>query len=166
MIPTRRLMLCAAAAVALLAPGCGNEPRASSTGFGGVTRETDAAAPPHAKVEFVTPKDGATVASTFKAKVDLTNFQIDSSALGRAPTAGRGHLHFQLDDGRFDTRRNAGPNGQAAHKLGVEGKYSPATQPEITYEDVPPGEHILAVHLANNDHTDTGAMAEVEITVR
>jgi hypothetical protein len=106
------------------------------------------------------------VADRFTAKVRLTNFAIDPAAIGKSPQPGRGHLHFQLDGGRFDIPQHSGANGQMARDLGVDGKYSPAGAPEITYSDIPPGTHVLKVLLANNNHTDTGVQAEAEITVR
>jgi hypothetical protein len=36
----------------------------------------------------------------------------------------------------------------------------------MTYEQIPPGNHVLEVYLANNNHTDLGVEAEVEFTVK
>jgi hypothetical protein len=56
--------------------------------------------------------------------------------------------------------------GDLAAKLGVDGKYSPSVKPAMTYEQIPPGNHVLEVYLANNNHTDLGVEAEVEFTVK
>jgi hypothetical protein len=164
MINTMRLSCLAAAATVALA-GCG-EKRSDGTESTPPAAADSAPNTPRSKVEFLTPKDGATVGSKFTVKVKLTNFVLDPGAVGMTPQPGHGHLHFQLDNGRFDIPENSGANGQIAKKLGVDGKYSPAVAPEITYERIPPGKHVLEVYLANNNHTETGAEAETEFTVK
>jgi hypothetical protein len=162
-----RRLLCVAAAAALAFAGCGNEQRSSDTGAASdaPTADTKPADAPKAKVEFTAPEDGATVGSKFTATVQLTNFEIDPTAIGKSPVPGRGHLHFQLDGGRFDVPGHSA-SGDLAAKLGVDGKYSPAVDPAMTYEQIPPGKHVLEIYLANNNHTDTGVEAEVEFTVK
>ncbi len=144
--------------------GCGSEERSGSS-TGATTTETGATAAKE-KVSFVTPKDGATTGSTVAAKVKLESFKIDPKAVGQAPRPGVGHLHFQMDGGKFDYPKYSGANGKMAKKLGVAGKYSPAVKPTITYRHLPKGEHTLEVYLANNNHTDVGVEAEVEFTVK
>jgi hypothetical protein len=117
-------------------------------------------------VEFVKPTDGQSVGSTFTAKVELKDFKIDAKSVGKAPRPGYGHLHFQLDEGKFDHPRYSGENGRIAVQLGVDGKYSPALAPEITYRNIPKGKHSLEIYLAHNNHVDTGAEDELEIVVR
>ena len=153
-----------AAAVCAALAGCGEE-RSDDTG-GAPAAEADPADAVKSKVEFISPADGSTVDGKFTAKVKLTDFEIDPGAIGKSPQPGRGHLHFQLDGGRFDIPQHSGENGKMAKSLGVDGKYSPAGAPEITYSDIPPGTHVLKVLLANNNHTDTGVQAESQITVR
>ena len=118
-----------------------------------------------AEVTFASPTDGETVSGPVKVRVDLSGFEIDSENVGKEPEAGKGHLHFTMDGGKFDKPKYSGANGDLAVKLGVDGKYSPAVAPEITYSKLPPGEHTLEVHLANNDHSDAGAHAETRFTV-
>src|SRR5215213_1526915 len=166
---SRMGLACVTAAVALTFAGCGDDENSDDTGGSADAPTADTAAPtggPKASVEFLTPKDGSTTGDEFTAKVKLTNFEIDPDAVGKSPVSGKGHLHFQLDGGRFDIPENSGENGKLAKKLGVDGKYSPAVAPEITYEKIPPGEHTLEVYLANNNHTDTGVEAETEFTVK
>jgi hypothetical protein len=122
-------------------------------------RDSEAAA------AFSSPADGDTVSSRFIAKVDLQNFQIDAKNVGKAKADGNGHLHFSLDNGKFDKPKYSGPNGDLAVQLGVDGKYSPATEPQITYSDIPPGEHTLKIMLANNDHSDTDTEASTTFMV-
>ena len=62
-------------------------------------------------------------------------------------------------------RSTPGPNGKLAEQLGVDGQYSPSTEPTITYDGLPAGEHTLTVDLVNNDHTETGTSATVTFTV-
>jgi hypothetical protein len=160
--------MCAAAVAALAVAGCGDDKNDDTTA--GSTQapaaEGSGTGAPSAKVVFLTPKDGATTGDKVTAKVKLTNFELDPNAVGKSPVPGKGHLHFQMDGGRFDIPENSGENGKLAKKLGVDGKYSPSVTPTITYVKLPPGEHKLEVYLANNNHTDTGVEAETEFTVK
>jgi hypothetical protein len=162
----RTALACAGAALAIA--GCGNEKRSDDTTGSEPQPASQGNGPgaPEAAVSFTSPRDGSTVGSRFTAKVKLENFEIDGTAIGKSPVAGQGHLHFQLDGGRFDIPQHSGENGKIAKQLGVDGKYSPAAAPTITYTDIPPGEHKLQVHLANNNHTDTGVAAETGFTVK
>ena len=162
----RTVLPCVAAALAVA--GCGDTERSNSTNEQSPAPATEgnAQSGPKAKVTFVSPKDGTTTGDKFTAKVKLENFELDPAAVGKSPVPGKGHLHFQLDGGRFDIPENSGANGKLAKKLGVDGKYSPSTTTSITYEKIPPGEHTLEVYLANNNHTDTGVEAETEFTVK
>ena len=154
--------------VALAVAGCGSSDKKSS--------DTNAAAPatttekktgaPGAKVDFVTPKEGATTGDTVKVKVKLTGFELAPQEVGKPPVAGKGHLHFSLDGGKFDKPKYSGENGKLAVKLGVDGKYSPSVAPTITYKGLPKGKHELEVYLANNDHSDTGVEGKTEFTVQ
>jgi hypothetical protein len=109
--------------------------------------------------------DSQTVGPAFTAKAAVRGFVLDPEAVGMAPTTGRGHLHFSLDNGKFDRAKYSGPNGKLAEQLGTDGKYSPAVAPQISYHDIPAGKHTLSVRLANNDHSDEGAQAKVTFTV-
>jgi hypothetical protein len=163
-----RLGLSAGAALAALALGaCGND-------NDNKTSSTPAKAPPvakkvgapGAKVKFVTPKDGSTESSTVKAKVKLTGFELAPNAVGKPAQQGQGHLHFSMDEGKYDQPKYSGANGKLAVKLGVNGKYSPSVTPTITYTGLPAGKHKLEVYVANNDHTNTGVEGETEFTVQ
>jgi plastocyanin len=110
---------------------------------------------PKVGVAFKSPRMNAKEPSTVTAKVSLTNFTIDKADVGKAPLPGKGHLHFSMDGGKFDTPKYSGPNGRLAVKLGVAGQYSPALAPKITYKHLPKGKHTLVVNLANNDHSIT-----------
>jgi hypothetical protein len=117
------------------------------------------------KVSFASPADGEFVSGPVRVQVDLTGFELDPEDVGKQPEDGKGHLHFTMDGGKFDQPKYSGANGKLAVDLGVDGKYSPAVAPEIVYRRLPPGEHTLEVHLANNDHSDTGAQASTTFTV-
>jgi len=121
---------------------------------------------PGAAVAFVTPHVGESEKSTVSVRVRLKHFVLDPAAVGMSPRPGHGHLHFELDGGKFDTTRYSGPNGALAAKLGVSGMYSPSVTPTITYRHLPAGRHKLDVYLANNNHTRTGVEAETTFTVR
>ena len=153
-----------ACALAIAIAGCGSDNNSDSAGNSSTpARETSA---PKPTVKFVTPKNESTVNGAVKATVALTNFQIAPQAVGQAPRPGQGHLHFKMDEGKYDFPKYSGPNGLIAKKLGVTGHYSPALGPKITYKNLPPGKHELEVYLANNNHTNVGIEAKVEFTVK
>ena len=126
--------------------------------------ETESAAS-EPSVTFVSPADGETTGDTVTAEVELEGFQIDAASVGMANSSDTGHLHFSLDGGEYDTPKYSGANGKLAVQLGVDGQYSPSTEPTITYEGLPKGEHTLDVDLVNNDHSETGTTASTTFTV-
>ena len=144
--------------------GCGGDDEA--TGGNATTRTTEmpttAAGP---MVSFSSPTAGSEQTGTVMATVDLSGVAINADAVGKAPMDGEGHLHFQMDGGKYDFPKYSGANGELAVKLNVDGKYSPSVTPSITYMNLPPGEHTLKVFLADNIHNDTGPMAETTFTV-
>lgn len=117
-------------------------------------------------VQFVQPRNGATTGSTVTFAVKLTDFKLDPKDVGKRKKPNAGHLHFQMDGGKFDYPKYSGANGQLAVKLGIAGKYSPSVTPSITYAHLPAGKHRLVVFLANNDHSPVGISASIGFTVR
>jgi hypothetical protein len=151
------------AAVCLIAfAGCGGSEKKSEKKSAPASKVTA----PNAKVSFVAPKDGSTQGSTVAATVKVTNFQLSPTTVGKPAKAGQGHLHFAMDEGKYDYPKYSGANGQLAEKLGVAGKYSPSVTPTITYKGLSKGKHELEVYLANNDHTNAGPEAKTEFTVK
>ena len=124
--------------------------------------ETGSAEP---TVSFVSPTDGEMTADSVTAEVEFEGFEIDAANVGKANEANKGHLHFSLDGGEFDKPKYSGANGELAVQLGVDGQYSPSTEPSITYSDLPKGEHTLEVDLVSNNHTETGATASTTFVV-
>ena len=154
-------------ALAIAVAGCGSDDsRSDSTATGASATPAPATPKSDSKVSFVAPKEDADEPSTVKIKVKLTDFKIDPSQIGKSPQPGVGHLHFAMDGGKYDHPEYSGANGKLAQQLGVDGKYSPAVEPHITYTNLPPGKHTLEVYLANNNHTPTGVEAETEFTVK
>jgi len=149
------LALSAVAALGLAACGGGDDEDEGTT----------TAATEGASVSFTEPTDGATTASTVTADVEVSGFEIDAAAVGKANEEGKGHLHFSMDGGKYDYPKYSGANGKLAEKLGVEGQYSPSTEPTITYKGLPRGEHTLEVDLVNNDHSETGTSATTTFEV-
>jgi hypothetical protein len=150
---------------ATAASGCGG----SSGGSGAGSSQSVGAPqanPDKGEVRFVAPTAGAKTATTVTAKVALKHFEITPAAVGQAPRFGQGHLHFTMDGGKYDHPRYSGMNGLLGKKLGVNGRYSPALAPTITYRHLPPGKHELVVALANNNHTSVGVQAKVTFTVK
>jgi len=123
------------------------------------------AAESEATVTFVAPTDGETAGDEVTAEVELDGFEIDAVGVGKVNEPNKGHLHFSMDGGKFDEPKYSGANGELAVKLGVEGMYSPSTEPRITYSGLPKGEHTLEVDLVNNDHSETGTTASTTFTV-
>ena len=116
-------------------------------------------------VTFTSPTDGETTGDSVTAEVELDGFQIDAANVGMANAENQGHLHFSLDGGKYDKPKYSGANGELAVQLGVDGQYSPSTEPTITYSGLPAGEHTLEVDLVNNDHSETGVSASTTFTV-
>jgi hypothetical protein len=117
-------------------------------------------------VKFVTPRAGATTGTDVTFTVRLTRFTLDPKDVGKRNKPHKGHLHFQMDGGKFDYPKYSGANGRLAVKLGIAGKYSPAVTPSITYKHLPKGKHRLVVFLANNDHSPVGPKAALSFSVR
>ncbi|MBV9212584.1 MAG: hypothetical protein JOZ25_02950 [Actinobacteria bacterium] len=167
----RKALTLACVAVVAVAAGCGSSKKStSSTQSTPSTTSTTSAmthvGAPGASVKFVTPKPGSTTGSKVTVKVKVKNFKLAPQAVGKPAKQGEGHLHFSLDGGRFDQPKYSGANGKLAVKLGVNGKYSPAVMPTITYMGLAKGKHTIVVYLANNDHSNTGVEASETFTVQ
>ena len=115
--------------------------------------------------EQVTIEDVQTTSDGFTAKVALDGVALDAENVGKMAETGKGHLHFELDGGKFDFAKYSGPNGKLAKQLGTDGKYSPSVAPSITYRNLPKGKHVLKVYVANNDHSENGAVDQRTVTV-
>jgi hypothetical protein len=135
-----------------------------AAGCGGDEATTPEATGP--KVASVSPLPGSEVSGPITAQVKLDAFTIAAKNVGMPPAAGEGHIHFSMDGGKYDQPKYSGANGDLAVTLGTQGKYSPSVAPEITYTNLPAGEHTLKVFLANNDHSDAGPVAETTFTVK
>ena len=155
------LVLAVSGVAAFGVAACGDD---DDSGTAATTTEASAS-DDDASVSFVEPTDGATVGDPVTAEVKLENFELNADAVGKENVEGEGHLHFSMDGGEYDTPKYSGDNGKLAVQLGVDGMYSPATEPTITYDNLPKGEHTLEVDLVNNDHTETGTSATVTFEV-
>ena len=116
-------------------------------------------------VSFSSPKAGAMTASKITFTVKLTNFKLDAANVGKTKKPNDGHIHFQMDGGKYDYPKYSGANGKLAVTLGIAGKYSPSVTPSITYTGLPKGKHKLVAILANNDHSPVGPTATISFTV-
>lgn len=140
-----------------------------------------AALPGEPSVEIVSPRNGARQSNrSVVVKVKIVNFNLSPSHFGGEPRLAEGHIRFALNRvpdcvdpvklrraeesalgrGRlvgasFDFPRYAGPNGVLAERIGSSGSYSPATRPEIYYEELPAGFYRLVVTLARNNGATT-----------
>jgi hypothetical protein len=155
---TKAILATEAGALALGIAACGDDDEEATTAA------TETAAE-EASVSFVEPADGSTTSDTVTAEVELVDFEVNPDAVGKAAHEGEGHLHFSMDDGEYDTEKYSGANGKLAKQLGVDGQYSPSTEPTITYKGLPAGEHTLEVALADNDHSETGVTATTTFAV-
>ena len=129
------------------------------------TVEGDESAAKGPNGETVTIEDVRKSAGGFTAAVALDGVELDAASVGKDAEDGKGHLHFELDGGKYDLPKYSGANGKLAVQLGTDGKYSPAVEPTITYKNLPKGKHVLKVYVANNDHSENGAVAQQTIKV-
>ena len=128
-------------------------------------------------VSFISPRNGEVQPNhAVVVKVRLEDFELAPASFGEEPELDEGSLHFALNrvpncvnpqklakavnsplgnerlKGKsMDFPEHSGPNGILAERLGTEGKYSPATRPQIFYHQLPPGFYRLIVSLAQNN---------------
>ena len=150
-------------------------------GDGGSKAEAAGPVPGEPRVEFISPRNGAVQRGlAVVVKVRLFNFRLAPRHFGGEPQLGEGSIRFSLHRvpdcvdpeklkraeespvgrGRlfgasFDYPRYAGPNGVLGARIGASGSYSPATRPEIYYDNLRPGFYRLVVTLAANDSSTT-----------
>src|ERR1700712_5657117 len=132
-------------------------------------------------VSIVSPRNGEVQPNhAVVVKVDLENFELAPQKFGQEPELDEGNIRFSLKrvpncvdpaklqaaiesplgTGRLkgasmDFPAHSGPNGTLAERIGTAGSYSPATQPEIFYNKLPPGFYRLTVTLAQNNGATT-----------
>jgi hypothetical protein len=132
-------------------------------------------------IDVISPRDGSKPRSNaVVVKVKVHNFTLAPAQFGKAPQLGEGLIRFSLNkvpdtvdeseaeeaesnplgSGRvigrsFDYAKFAGPNGLLARRLDAVGKFSPATEPQIYYHNLPEGLFRLVITLAHNDGTPT-----------
>jgi len=165
----RPTVLASAAILTLSLAGCGaarGRPPAELPSHLPIAHAAKPAGAPGASVKIITPVAGSTQPNAFTARVAVRRFVLQRGDMGSKPHARHGHLHFILDGGRYDEPQFSGANGRAALRLGVNGYYSPAYEPAITYSHIPPGRHTLEVELVDIDETPTGTGTTVHFTVR
>lgn len=139
------------------------------------------ALPGEPRVAVISPRNGSRQeARSVVVKVKVENFRLAPLRFGSEPRLGEGHIRFGLNRvpdcvdpaklrraeespvgrGRllgksFDYPEYAGPNGVLAEQIGSTGSYSPATRPEIYYENLPAGFYRLVITLARNNGATT-----------
>lgn len=139
--------------------------------------------PGQPKVEVLTPRNGSRHANhSVTVRVNVENFTLAPGRIGSQPRLGEGYIKFSLNrvpncvdpeklrkakndprgSGRlvgrsFDYPEFSGANGLLSRKIGSEGSYSPATEPQILYASLPRGFYRLVITLARNDGTSTPA---------
>jgi hypothetical protein len=131
-------------------------------------------------IEVISPRDGAKPRqNAVVVKVKVHNFTLAPTQFGKTPQLGEGLIRFSLNkvpdsvdeseeeqansplgSGRvigrsFDFPRFSGPNGLLAKRLDSEGSYSPATEPQIYYHNLPTGFFRIVITLAQNDGSPT-----------
>jgi hypothetical protein len=158
------------AGVTLLIVGCGSSSskrELPSADHLPVVKAARAPTKPGERVSIKAPSDGAVVPTRFTVRVALAGFTLERRESGPGSAKpGRGELEFALDEGRFDEPQYAGRNGQLALRLGVNGYYSPAFSPQITYSGIPTGRHAITVRLADGTGTPTDVSDTVRFVVR
>ena len=131
-------------------------------------------------IDVISPRDGAKPRqNAVVVKVKVHNFTLAPTQFGKTPQLGEGMIRFSLNkvpdsvdeseeeaansplgSGRvigrsFDFPRFSGPNGLLAKRLDSEGSYSPATEPQIYYHNLPTGFFRIVITLAQNDGSPT-----------
>lgn len=145
----------------------------------------DGAMPGEPRVRVLTPRNGSRHQNnSVVVRVAVDNFKLAPLQLGRQPQLAEGHIKFSLNrvpncvdaeklrkaqndprgSGRlkgrsFDYPEYAGVNGMLAERIGSAGSYSPATEPQIFYTNLPRGFYRLVITLARNDGASTPAHA-------
>ncbi|MDG6256959.1 MAG: PQQ-binding-like beta-propeller repeat protein [Methanomicrobiaceae archaeon] len=93
----------------------------------------------------LSPAEGDSVdAGNVTVEVEVTDFTLVEPT-GQDNVPGEGHLHYYLDALPLDD-----PDEPAIPEAG---EYAVSIDTSYTWENVTPGEHVLAVQLVNNDHT-------------
>lgn len=139
------------------------------------------AVPGEPNVSIVSPRNGEVQPNhAVVVKIDLENFQLAPLHFGKEPELGEGNIRFSLNrvpncvdpqklqraidsplgnerlqGASMDYPEHSGPNGVLAERIGSAGSYSPATRPEIYYNNLPPGFYRLIVTLAQNNGAPT-----------
>jgi hypothetical protein len=157
-------------AVAIGACGCGSSSEAA-----------EYRVPGEPEIEFVSPRNGAVQRGlAVVVKVNVRNFRLAPRHFGGEPLLGEGNIRFSLNrvpdcvdlvklkravhspigKGRligasFDYAEFSGPNGILGERVGSSGSYSPATRPEIFYDNLRPGFYRLIATLADNNGSTT-----------
>jgi hypothetical protein len=132
-------------------------------------------------IAFVSPRNGAAQRDlAVVVKVAIENFELAPRQFGGEPRLGQGNIRFslhrvpdcvdpvklqraiespigneRLQGASYDFPHYAGPNGILGARLGASGSYSPATRPEIFYDNLKPGFYRLVATLAANDGSPT-----------
>jgi len=117
--------------------------------------DTTSGAIQKAKVYFVEPKNGATVAKTFKVKMGVEGLKIRPA--GEAPDeVTSGHHHIVVDNGAIPAGQPIATDDKHLHF----GKGQ--TETEVT---LPPGKHTLTLQFADGAHRSFGPKMSQTITV-
>lgn len=183
---TRLLTAIAAAAACLIVAGL--------LVLGGDEKEASFApevVPGQPTIDIISPRNGSRQENrSVVIRIEVENFRLAPERYGEAPQLGEGHIRFSLNrvpdcidpeklarainspQGRgrligrsFDWPKYSGPNGLLALRTGSGGLYSPATEPEIFYERLPPGFYRLVINLALNDGSPTSYNAVTNFEV-
>jgi hypothetical protein len=143
---------------------------------GGATAATSETVPGQPRIAFVAPRNGAEQRGlAVVVKVDVENFRLAPRHFGGEARLGEGNIRFalhrvpdcvdpvklqraidsplgneRLQGTSFDYPKYAGPNGILGARIGASGSYSPATRPEIFYDNLRPGFYRLVATLADN----------------
>jgi hypothetical protein len=137
--------------------------------------------PGEPEISVISPRDGSKhTTRAVVVKASVSKFQLSPQHFQGQPELRQGYLRFSLNkvpedvsesdieaaqsnplgNGRvigrsFDFPRYSGPNGVLAERIGSAGSYSPATQPQIYYHNLPYGFYRLVITLGQNDGTTT-----------
>ena len=94
-------------------------------------------------VKLVNPEQQA-AKHTATVQVTVTGVElVDPATAGEKPVLGQGHLHYQVDAGVVVA----------------------TPVPKLSFHELKPGDHVISVTLAANDHTPLGPPQMVQVNV-
>jgi hypothetical protein len=112
-------------------------------GVGASSQESQELKGPQMNANLVEPEKNA-AKGTATVVVDVSGVALTDPAMAKeVPMAGQAHLHYQVDDGPVVA----------------------TPTPKLSFHGLKPGDHVVVVTLAANDHSPLGPKATLNVRV-